>query len=102
MLQTVRLAMILDNAQGTRKELRVIHELRERMSLTDEDLQALLTPVQNGAVISPRVTEMPGTDLAMTKEEARRVLELLDTQTLTSRDLAWAEPLAKSLAEVIG
>ena len=98
MLQAVRIAIMLDNHQGQRRELRIVRDIRERLGLPDEKLAAVTTPVQNGVAISAAVKDMDDIQIQLAPEEARKLLEILDSQTLTTRDLQWAEPLAKELA----
>ena len=100
-LQTIRLVMMLDQHQGQRKALRMVAELKERIGISDEDWQKMLTPVENGFQISPDVLKRPEIEVPMIPEEARKCLEILDGQTLTARDLEWAEPLARQLEAIV-
>ena len=99
MMQALRLTMMLDSHQGQRKNLRMVRELREKIGLTDQKLQDMLTPLPGGTgmAISPAVMTMDPVEVMMIPEEARKALEILDAETLTARDLIWAEPLAKEL-----
>lgn len=97
MLQAVRVTMMLDSHTGQRKALRMVRELRERIGITDEMLAEMLKPTGGGFQINPDVLTRPGVEVAMIPEEARRVLEILDSETLVARDLVWVEPLAKQL-----
>jgi hypothetical protein len=101
MLQVIRLAVILDNHQGQRKDLRMLGDLRERLSLSDEKLNTYITPLPNGFKISEEVLKEPNIEIALVKEEARKLLEIIDVQTLTVRDLVWVEPLVDSLVIAI-
>jgi hypothetical protein len=101
MLQAIRLAIMLDNHQGQRKDLRSLQDMRERLGITDEDMLTYTKPVANGLIISDDVKAMPPIEFGIVREEARKLLEVLDQQTLTVRDLVWAEPLAKELAIVV-
>ena len=100
MMQAIRIAIMLDNHPGNRKDLRIVRDLRDRLDLSDEKIQRLTRPVQGGVVIAEEVKEMPAFGIQVAPEEARKLLEILDGQTLLARDLQWVEPLAKSLSEI--
>jgi len=100
MMQAVRLTLILDNHQGNRKDLRMVRELRERIGVTDEQLVEWVKPLangQSGATLDNAILTQPDIEVAMIAEEARRVMEILNTQTYVSRDLVWLDPLTKQL-----
>lgn len=102
MLQAVRLAIIIDNHQGQRKELRMLGDLRERIAISDERLNGWVTPIPGGLRISEEIVKVEDTvELQLVKEEARKLLEIIDAQTLTVRDLAWVEPLVMNLSSVL-
>jgi hypothetical protein len=99
-LQALRLTLMIDNHQGQRRELRMLGELRRRIGFSDEEIAKLVTPIAGGggaSVIAATITNMPDRSLELVPEEARRVLDILNTQTLTVRDLTWTEPLVKAL-----
>jgi len=98
MLTAVRLALMIDASQGNRKDLRTLGDVRRRLGISDETLQSVVKPVAGGAVISDEVKTMPDIGLTLAPEEARRLLEVIDAQTFTVRDLEWVEPLVKDLA----
>jgi hypothetical protein len=100
-LQVVRLAIILDNHQGQRKDLRMIGDIRERLNFSDDKLALWISPLPNGFKISEEALKEPDLQLQIVKEEARKLLEIINVQTLTVRDLAWVEPLANDLMAVV-
>lgn len=101
MLQALRLAIMLDNHQGQRKDLRSLQDMRDRLGITDEAMQSLTKPVANGLIISDDIKTMPPIEFPIVREEARKLLEILDQLSMVTRDLVWAEPLAKELTTVV-
>ena len=97
MLQAVRVALMLDNHQGQRKDLKIVSDIRERLGISDDDIQSLITPIQGGFTISGAIRDMPDIEITLAPAEARKLLEILDSQTMSTRDLAWADPLAKNV-----
>jgi hypothetical protein len=97
----VRLSLIIDSFQGNRKDLRILGDVRRRIPINDEQLRSYVTPVQGGAQISEKVNELPDVEIQLAPEEARRLMEILDQQTFTVRDLGWVEQLVKDLQSVI-
>jgi len=100
-LQSIRLILMIDAHQGTRKDLRMLGELRARLGVSDDTLAHIVRPVQGGAAIDNEIMTMPDVEISLVPEEARRLLEILNTQTLVVRDLVWAEPLAKQLEAIV-
>lgn len=99
MFQAVRLILILDAHTGQRKDLRIVRDVRSRIGISDDRLAELMTPFEGGVKISPEIMNQPPTELPIVPEEARRILEILDKQTISVRDLEWAEVIARQLED---
>lgn len=97
MFQAVRLVLMLDAHTGQRKDLRIVRDVRMRVGISDARLAELVTPIEGGLQLSPDIMNQPPIQLEIVPEEARRILEILDKQTMTVRDLEWAESLARQL-----
>ena len=100
MLQVVRIAIMLDGSQGQRKDLRVLQDIRKRLDINDEELALLVKPIQGGFAISNEVQSMQPREIQLAPEEIRRLIEVLDAQTFTVRDMAWVDPMVAGLTSL--
>jgi hypothetical protein len=97
MLQAVRLALMLDGAQGQRKDLGILQDIRRRLNLPEETLTKYVRPIPGGLAIAEEVTLLPSFEMQIAPAEIRRLVEVIDAQTFIVRDLTWLDPLVEQL-----